>query len=85
MTITSKANQAEQVIFVKEPHILKRGIETTEFWKTAINSMILCGTGIFLIIKGHLSEGVGLLLGVAGLNGTYNISRGISKKNDNQL
>ena len=78
MTITSKAEQARQIL---SP--IKRGLETTEFWKTTINSLILCGTGIFLIIKGLLSEGVGLLLGVAGLNGTYNISRGITKKNDN--
>ena len=78
ITITSKAEQARQIL---SP--VKRGFETTEFWKTTINSLILCGTGIFLIVKGHISEGVGLLLGVAGLNGTYNISRGISKKNDN--
>ena len=78
MTITSKTEQARQIL----SHI-KRGIETSEFWKTTLNSLILCGTGIFLIDKGHISEGVGLLLGVAGLNGTYNISRGISKKNDN--
>lgn len=78
MTITPKAEQARQIL---SP--LKRGIETTEFWKTTINSLILCGTGIFLIVKGHLTEGVGLLLGVAGLNGSYNISRGIVKK-DNQ-
>lgn len=78
MTITSKTEQARQIL---SP--IKRGIETSEFWKTTLNSLILCGTGIFLIVKGHISEGVGLLLGVAGLNGTYNISRGISKKNDN--
>lgn len=77
MTITSKAEQARQIL---SP--IKRGVDTTEFWKTTINSLILCGTGIFLIVKGHLAEGVGLLLGVAGINGTYNISRGIAKKDN---
>jgi len=75
MTITSKAEEARQIL---SP--IKRGLDTTEFWKTTLNTIILAGTGIFLIVKGHLSEGVGLLLGVAGLNGTYNISRGLAKK-----
>ncbi len=75
MTITPKADEARQIL---SP--IKRGIETTEFWKTTINSLILSGVGIFLIIKGNVTEGVGLLLGVAGLGGTYNISRGMSKK-----
>mgnify|MGYP001584779448 CR=1 FL=1 len=74
-TIISQAEKARPILST-----IKRGIDTSEFWKTTINSLILSSVGIFLILKGNLTEGVGLLLGVAGLGGTYNISRGMVKK-----